>query len=137
MPKSKSKSKSYGSEDSGMFSNLFSSSFGNSNTRWFFLIVFFMLLGHIVTFIEYMTMSFEKKIQIKEKYMSGYKGSGRYFVVDSENNVYKLVDVWFLGEFDRGTDFARINKGETYIVKGYGKRIPIISRFPRIYDVSK
>lgn len=84
-----------------------------------------------------MTTSFEKKIQVKEKYMSGYKGGGRYFIVDSEDNVYQLVDIWFLGEFDRGSDYAKINKGETYTVKGYGIRIPVISHFPRIYDLSK
>lgn len=110
----------------------------NYNIRWFFFFIFLILFTNIITFVLYMTTSFEKKIQIKDKYVGGgYKGGGRYFVVDSEDNVYKLVDTWFLGEFDRGSDYGKITKGETYTVKGYGSRIPMISHFPRIYDISK
>lgn len=100
-----------------------------------FGIVFVVLT--IFTMILYATTSFDKKIQIKEKYITGYKGGSRYFVVDSDDNVYKLVDTWFLGEFDRGDDYGKITKGGTYRIKGYGIRVPIISQFPRIYKVTK
>lgn len=132
---SKRGNNSKGSNSVSGLANYFAQS--NYNVKWFFFFVFLILFTNIVTFVLYMTTSFEKKIQIKEKYISGYKGGGRYFVVDSEDNVYKLVDTWFLGEFDRGSDYGKITKGETYTVKGYGIRIPVISHFPRIYDISK
>ena len=97
-----------------------------------FLFIFSTVLGIVL----YFTTHFEKTIQVKEKYVQGgRRGGGRYFVVDTDNNVYKLVDTWYIGEFNRASDYAKLTTGSSHKVKGYGVRIPVIGQFPRIYDV--
>ena len=98
-----------------------------------FIIIF--LISTIISVILYFTTHFEKTIQVKEKYVQGFRRGGRYYIVDTDNNVYKLVDTWFLGEFDRGNDYAKITAGNSYKIKGYGVRIPFLSYFPKVYDV--
>lgn len=103
---------------------------------WSVIISSIFIIGALFTFILYTSTKFEKKITIKEKYMRGYRRQGDYFIVDTDNNVYRLADLWFIGEFDRGDDYAKIEDGKTYVIKGYGKRIPVISMFPRVYDIA-
>lgn len=95
-----------------------------------FIFIFSTVLGIVL----YFTTHFEKTIQVKEKYVQGRRRGG-YFVVDTDNNVYKLVDTWFIGEFNRASDYAKLTTGSSHKVKGYGVRIPVIGQFPRIYNV--
>jgi hypothetical protein len=94
-----------------------------------------VLSSTVISVGLYFSTHFEKTIQVKEKYVQGGRRGGRYFVVDTDNKVYKLVDTWYIGEFDRGDDYAKLTNGSSHKIKGYGVRIPFLRQFPRIYSV--
>ena len=55
--------------------------------------------------------------------------------MDSDDNIYNVVDVWWKGEFNSGDDYAQLNVGKTYRVKGYGIRFPFLSMYYKIYSM--
>jgi len=103
-----------------------------------FIIVFLILilLGPII--FHYST-SFEKDITVKEKYTSQiygkYGSTPIYFIVASDDTTYQIVSMWWKLDFNIIDDYAKLNVGKTYRVKGYGKRIPFIGMVQNIYDV--
>ena len=84
--------------------------------------------------------SFEKDITVKEKYI-GRKGGSRgkssniYYVVASDDTTYEIVNMWWKLDFNELDDYAKLNVGSTYRVKGYGKRIPFLGMVHKIYDI--
>lgn len=99
------------------------------------LLMFLFIFSTVLGIVLYFTTHFEKTIKVKEKYVQGGRRGGRYFVVDTDNNVYKLVDTWYIGEFDRGDDYAKLTTGSSHKIRGYGVRFPFLRQFPRIYSV--
>jgi len=105
-----------------------------------FIIAFllFILLGPI---IFYYSTSFEKDIIVKEKYtrqVAGSRpggGSTDYYVVSSDDTTYKLINMWWKLDFNTIDDYAKLNIGKTYRVKGYDKRIPFFDPYLNIYDI--
>ena len=99
------------------------------------LIVFLI----VINFIYIMNTEFEKEITIKEKYIatsySRYSSTPNYFIVASDNKTYNIVNLWWKGEFDNSDDYAKLNVGETYRVKGYGIRVPFLSMYSNIYTI--
>lgn len=87
-----------------------------------------MLLAPILVFIFY---RFEKKITIKKV----DRFPSRYLFEDTNGNVYKMINTWFLGEFDKVEDYYKLEVGKSYHVKGYGFRIKFLDKFPSVYSV--
>ena len=106
----------------------------NNYIVYFFIIL--ILLSILSPVIFYYTSKFEKTVKIKDKYII-YAGRGRnyYNIVDTDNNIYRLVNAWFLGDFNRIDEYARITIGDTYIVKGYGYNNPSFGMYKNIYNV--
>ena len=104
-------------------------------------ILWFIVFLIVINFIYIMNTEFEKEITIKEKYIatsySRYSSTPNYFIVSSDNKTYTIVNLWWKGEFDNSDDYAKLNVGETYRVKGYGIRIPLLSMHPNIYTIGK
>ena len=104
--------------------------------------VIFFIIGCIILFpiIFYYNTSFEKDITVKEKYI-GRKGGSRgkssniYYVVASDDTTYEIVNMWWKLDFNELDDYAKLNVGSTYRVKGYGKRIPFLGMVHKIYDI--
>jgi hypothetical protein len=102
-----------------------------------YVIIFFLILIFIQV-IFYFIFGFENIITIKDKYVvSGYKGEIKYYIVDNNNNLYIVDNVWFLGDFNKAEDYNLLNKDDTYKVKGYGFRIDMLSIYPTIYNITK
>ena len=96
-----------------------------------FVIVLF-LLGVMYNLFT----GFTKQITVKSKfnkYRGGRHGGNDYMVEDSEGNLYKVVNVWWRGEFDKTEDWTRMEEGKTYTVKGYGFRWPMLGMYPNVY----
>ena len=79
-------------------------------------------------------------ISIKEKFIK--RGTGRsgydiYHLVDSNDNIYQIRDVWFKGEFDTADDYVKIKEGKTYKVVGYGSRVRMLSWYPILYKFTE
>ena len=100
----------------------------------------FILLGPI---IFYYSTPFEKDIIVKEKYTrqlsSGRYGASRtiYFIVSSDDTTYQIVDMWWKLDFNTIDDYAKLNIGKKYRVKGYGKHIPFLGMVQNIYDIGQ
>ena len=111
------------------------------NFDYVFLKISIGIIIVIVVFniILFYNTEFEKEITIKEKYIatsySRYSSTPNYFIVASDNKTYNIVNLWWKGEFDNSDDYAKLNVGETYHVKGYGMRVPLLSMYYNIYSV--
>ena len=111
--------------------------FPKDNTQFFIatsiaIYIVYKLLQLIAVFVT----SFEKEIEIREKYVKSGK-TPIFCVIDSEGNTYIIVDRLILMEFNSGDDYAMMKEGGKYKVKGYWFRFPVLSWYPQIYAVKK
>ena len=99
------------------------------------IVIGIILFGIIFNIIFVINTEFEKEITIKEKYITTNKNTIYYYIISSDDNIYNVVDVWWKGEFNSGDDYAQLNVGKTYRVKGYGIRFPFLSMYYKIYSM--
>ena len=105
--------------------------------EYFFLkiVIGITLFAFIFNIILFYNTEFEKEITIKEKYVANNNNNFYYYVISDDNKIYNITDVWFKGEFNNADDYAKLNVGKTYRVKGYGIRVPFLSIHYKIYSV--
>ena len=103
------------------------------------IILFIVFLS--ANIINYIFNGFEKTITIKDKYIynsyAKYSSSTHYKIVDTNNSIYNVDNVWFIGDFNEAEDYNLMNKDETYKVKGYGFRVDFLGWYPTIYNIQK
>ena len=103
------------------------------------LAIGFLIFLLVFPIIFYYSTSFEKDITIKEKYTTQvygkYGSTPIYFIVSSDDTTYQLVNMWWKLDFNTMDDYAKLNVGKTYHVKGYGKHIPFLGMVHNIYDI--
>lgn len=92
-------------------------------------LLFFLLL---VIFLDY-SNNIETTITVKDKYVKGQEGL--YIVVDTNNNVYKIKDLLFIGKFNSSDIYNRVEIGKTYTITTSGYRIHILSDYPNINKI--
>lgn len=100
--------------------------------------VIIALIVFVLTYdlILQLTTKFSKTITIQDKYIvPSYKGRTRYTVVDKDFNVYTIDNAVTRGQFDKASDYSRVQIGQTYKVEGYGVNMPSIGIFKRIYKI--
>ncbi len=87
----------------------------------------------------YNTTKFTKTITVRKVYTRNRsKDTGdQYFVVDTDNKVYQVDNLWFKLDFNRADDWASLVEGHTYKVHGYGKRVGVADMYPTITSVEK
>lgn len=101
----------------------------------------YVIIALIVFLLTYdlilqLTTKFSKTITIQDKYIvPSYKGRTRYTIVDKDFNVYTIDNAVTRGEFDKASDYSRVQIGQTYKVEGYGVNMPSIGIFKRIYKI--
>jgi len=101
----------------------------------FIFVLAVFVISMLVTVTLYFTTKFEKTITIKDKYTRYRRKGSNYNVVDTENNIYQIGNLWFKFDFNRAEDYNKLDKGKTYKVKGYGVRIPMIDMYKKIYEI--
>jgi len=104
------------------------------------VVIILILLFVVGPIIFYYSTSFEKDITVKEKYTSQVYGKYGtsipiYYVVANDDTTYKIVNMWWMFDFNDTDDYGKINIGKTYRVKGYGKRVPFLGMVHKIYDI--
>lgn len=75
------------------------------------------------------------EITIKDKYIKSGSKSGKYLIVDSNNNTYQVTDLLFKGKFNSTDIYNQLEIGKTYRVEISGKRIHIFSMYQNINKV--
>jgi len=99
-------------------------------------IIAMYIVYKLLQIIAVFATSFEKEIEVREKYVKPGKKT-EWSVIDSEGNTYLIVDRFILMEFNSGDDYAMMNVGGKYKVKGYWFRFPLLSWYPQLYAVEK
>ena len=104
------------------------------NIQFALIILVVFLLSYDL--ILQLTTKFTKTITIQDKYIvPGYKNKTRYTIVDKDFNVYTIDNAVTRGEFDKASDYSRVQIGQTYKVEGYGVNMPSIGVFRHIYKI--
>ena len=98
------------------------------------LVAIIMVSIPIIQFIIYTQTYFEKTITVKEKYTRYRRKSSNYNIVDTEGTIYQIDNLWFKFDFNRANDYAQMEVGKTYNVKGYGFRSGIIDSYLKIFE---
>ena len=109
----------------------------NNYFQYLLILLAFLLLTVIVDVALYFTTHFEKEITISNKYIRTTRRSSRYHLVDQKDENYRVNNLWFKGDFNRGDDYGLLKEGNTYKVKGYGIRVPVLNMYKNIYSVKK
>ena len=106
------------------------------NKNKFNIIILLILLSSVIfNIVLYYTTHFEKTITIKDKYTRYRRHGSNYHVVDTDNNIYQIGNVWFKLDFNRAEDFTKLEIGKKYKVEGYGIRVPVADMYKNIYKV--
>ena len=103
--------------------------------RFNLILLLILFLSVIFNILLYYTTHFEKTITIKDKYTRYRRHGSNYNVVDENNNIYQVGNVWFKFDFNRAEDYNKLEKGKKYKVEGYGIRLPMIDMYKNIYQV--
>ena len=110
-------------------------------TPGFSIILFILLIGGFATWniVYYNRTHFTKTITVRKAYTRNRrKNTGdQYFVIDTDNIVYQVDNLWFKGDFNRADDWASLVEGNTYKVYGYGTRFGFFDMYPIITSVEK
>lgn len=73
------------------------------------------------------------EIEVQDKYTKGE--SGRYFIIDSNDNAYQVYDMLFIGKFNSTDIYNKLKIGKKYKVKVTGERIYFFSMYPNINEI--
>lgn len=108
------------------------------NTPNFFIYLFtiIFIIFTILQILYYSITKFTKTITIKDKYTNSNRNTIIYTIVDSDNKIYNINNVWFLFDFNKGENYNMIKVNSTYIVSGYGFTIDMFSSYPTIYNAT-
>lgn len=75
------------------------------------------------------------EITIKDKFIKNGEDSGKYLIVDTNNNTYQITDLMFKGKFNSTDIYNALEIGKTYKVETSGKRIHFFSMYPNINKI--
>ena len=103
------------------------------NKPFIFLVVFFLVTSMVYSYFT----SFEKIITVKEKDSMRTGKYGKNIVSDTDGNVYTIENSMFYDFFTAMELFTKIELNQSYKVKGFGYRIPILGIYPNIISASK
>lgn len=73
------------------------------------------------------------EIEIQDKYTKGE--SGRYYIVDNNDNTYQVYDMLFIGKFNSTDIYNKLKIGKKYKVKVTGERIHFWSMYQNINEI--
>jgi len=100
-------------------------------------IAIFILLFLATVFVRpiiFYTTQFTEVITIKDKHQLHKRDSTKYLVVNENDTIYNLVNVWWKGDFDKSDDWVQMKIGKTYKIQGYGFRFPMLSWYKNIHS---
>jgi hypothetical protein len=105
--------------------------------------IIFFAITFIMWPIYIHTTSFTKKItvdktynDIQTNYGSRYSDINNSFMVHAtDGHIYEVSNSFWLWEWNDEEQWGKLKKGQTYIVKGYGKKVGMFHIHPQIVSV--
>ena len=99
------------------------------------LIIFFILVFIFLSlFFNYLNPK-SYIVEIKDKFIKNGDKSGKYLVVDTNNNTYEIEDLLFIGKFNSTDIYNSIDIGKSYKIYTTGFRIHVFSLYQNINKV--
>ena len=103
----------------------------------FFII--FIILPLSLKYLYYKLTKFTIEITVKEKYKkyesSSTDSDNSFFVVDSNDNIFNVTNLFFKYDFNKLEDWNKLEPNKKYLVCGYGIEIAKLGFFKNIYEV--
>ena len=98
-------------------------------------IIVVIMLGCVV--VANLNSAEETTITVDDKWTKYKAGQDKYLISDTDGNVYEIGDSALFLKFDASGRYAKIDTGKTYNVKIVGWRIPIISSYQNIIELTE
>lgn len=101
-----------------------------------------LLLGLVVTipYVAKYANNDTYEITITDKEVKKDGDSSKYLIFteleDGTGRVFENTDAWFKGKFDSSSMYGELEIGKTYKIKTIGYRIPILSIYENIVEIS-
>ena len=107
--------------------------------------IFIALLIIIISviFIKIATIGYSNKeviaIEVKDKYIkrqgTGDSAEDVYMIVDKDNNIYQITDLFFIGKFNSSDIYNQLDIGQAYLVEVTGVRNRFFSWYRNINKI--
>ena len=91
----------------------------------------------VVLLLWGVTIGYTNNQVLKIKVTDKERVAGDGYLIFTDKGVFKITDQLFFGKFNSSDIYGFIKKDSTYIIKTYGKRIPLFSMYPNIKSVKK
>lgn len=79
------------------------------------------------------------RITVKDKERVSYstgsgesKGISSKYLIFTESETFENTDAWFSGKFSSSDLYGKLDKGQSYTVRVYGWRVPLLSWYRNI-----
>lgn len=97
--------------------------------------LFTLILYLIIYYVYYISTKFQKTITIKDNRIMNINKQVYNFVIDTNDDVYVIDNRYALLHFDAVNVMTNIENNKTYLVSGYGVRIPFLELYPNILKI--
>jgi hypothetical protein len=101
------------------------------------IIAIIVVLILACTVIANLNSAEETTITVDDKWTKYKAGQDKYLVSDTDGNVYEIGDSALFLKFGASDRYAKIDINKTYDVKIIGWRIPIISSYKNIIELTE
>lgn len=95
-------------------------------------------IAYIILFYLYFFFTkFTRTITVKDDLIVGVNKKNIMNVIyDTDNNIYIIDNRYLLLQFDAVETITKIEKNKSYLVTGYGMRIPFLELYENIISVT-
>lgn len=102
---------------------------------WVWVVVIFFVVYLVGGVIFQLATGFTKTITVKSTYTRITGRKTWYMMTDTQNNIYRVGNLWWKLDFDEADLWANLQAGKRYQVQGYGFRVPAFSWYPVVNDM--
>ncbi|QDJ97525.1 transcriptional activator [Staphylococcus phage PALS_1] len=106
-----------------------------------FLLIFFIGALLVLSYPVYTVIEYQHKETytgtITDKYNKRSDESDNFYIVLDNKTVIENKDLVFKGYFDSADKQAQLKVGDKVKVKTIGYRIPILSTYPKLYEIER
>lgn len=111
------------------------------NFKVIFIVILIIIIGAL--FVKLATIGYSNKeviaIEVKDKYIkrqgTGESAKDVYMVVDMDNNIYQITDLFFVGKFNSSDIYNQLDIGQAYLVEVTGVRNRFFSWYKNINKI--
>ena len=99
--------------------------------------IFYMIIVFVILFyVYYYFTRFERTLTVNNNNLLKANGDfSENLLSDNHGNIYKVSNNLLVLFFTAAETLNKIESGKTYVVSGYGRRIPLLGLYPQIMTI--